>query len=235
MVRQKGHATATTPAPVAAASAVRLSQTFVPIRKDITAAELRACAESWYGAQQEYAPLPEVGGYVEAGFSLRGGVVRSADAPEGERPGAALIFIRGPDEEPVLTMGGVRQPSDGAFVWRFLYERAEVRPKPLEHPRAPWVAYRHEPAAEEHAAMLPVLGEVARMLAWTWLRAAPAADPDRRRPTTSATIQACSLALLTAGAKQVYAMTLARAVLGDDLPPNPQDMVEDSQPVQSLY
>ncbi len=53
--------------------------------------------------------------------------------------------------------------------------------------------------------------------------------------TTSATIQACSLALLTAGAKQVYAMTLARAVLGDDLPPNPQDMVEDSQPVQSLY
>jgi hypothetical protein len=96
-------------------------------------------------------------------------VVRSADAPEGERPGAALIFIRGPGEEPVLTMGVVRQPSDGAFVWRFLYERAEVRPKPLEHPRAPWVAYRHEPAAEEHAAMLPELGEVAKRLAWGWL------------------------------------------------------------------
>lgn len=135
----------------------------------MSAAELRACAECWYGAQQEYAPLPEVGGYVEAGFRFRGGVIRSADAPEDERPGAALIFIRGPAEEPVLTMGVVRQPSDGAFVWRFLYERAEVRPKPLEHPRAPWVAYRHEPAAEEHAAMLPELGEVAKRLAWVWL------------------------------------------------------------------
>ena len=135
----------------------------------MSAAELRACAECWYGAQQEYAPLPEVGGYVEAGFSFRGGVVRSAHAPDGERPGAALIFIRGPGEEPVLTMGVVRQPSDGVFVWRYLYERAEVRPKPLEHPRAPWVAYRHEPAAEKHAAMLPVLGEVAKRLAWVWL------------------------------------------------------------------
>ena len=135
----------------------------------MSAAELRACAECWYGAQREYAPLPEVGGYVEAGFSFRGGVIRSADAREGERPGAALIFIRGPGEEPVLTIGVVRQPSDGVFVWRFLYERAEVRPKPLEHPRAPWVAYRHEPAAEKHAAMLPVLGEVAKRLAWVWL------------------------------------------------------------------
>jgi hypothetical protein len=142
-------------------------QPFVQPR--MSAAELQSCAERWYGAQQEYAPLPEIGGYVEAGFSFRGGVVRSADAPEGERPGAALIFIRGPAEEPVLTMGIARQPSDGVFVWRYLYERAEVRPKPLEHPRAPWVAQRLEPAAEKHAAMLPVLGEVAKRLAWVWL------------------------------------------------------------------
>ena len=135
----------------------------------ITAAELRACAESWYGAQHEFAPLPEVGGYVESGFTFRGGVIRSADAAEGDRPGASLLFICGPGEEPVLTMGVVRQPVDGVFVWRFLYERAEVRPKPLEHPRAPWVAQRLEPAAEEHAAMLPVLGEVAKRLAWVWL------------------------------------------------------------------
>jgi hypothetical protein len=96
-------------------------------------------------------------------------VIRSADADDSERPGAALIFICGLDGEPVLTVGVARQPSDGVFVWRFLYERAEVRPKPLEHPRAPWVAYRHEPAAEEHAAMLPELGEVAKRLAWVWL------------------------------------------------------------------
>jgi hypothetical protein len=137
---------------------------------DITAAELRACAECWYGAQQDYAPLPEVGGYVESGFRFRGGVIRSADADDSERPGAALIFICGLDGEPVLTVGVARQPSDGVFVWRFLYERADVRPRPLEHPRAPWVAQRLEPAAEKQAAMLPLLGEVARRLAWMWLR-----------------------------------------------------------------
>jgi len=136
----------------------------------ITAAELRACAECWYGAQQDFAPLPEVGGYVESGFTFRGGVIRSKDAPDNERPGAALVFICGPGEEPVLTVGIARQASDGAFVWRYLYERADVPPKPLEHPRAPWVAYRQEPAAEKHAAMLPVLSEMARRLAWTWLR-----------------------------------------------------------------
>lgn len=53
--------------------------------------------------------------------------------------------------------------------------------------------------------------------------------------TTSATIQACCTALLQAGARQVYAMTLARSVLGDDLPPNSDEMAADSQPVPSLY
>jgi hypothetical protein len=134
-----------------------------------TTAELRACAESWYGAQQEFRPLPEVGGYVESGFTFRGGVIRSADVDDSERPGAAFIFVCGPGEDPVLTVGIARHPSDGAFVWRNLYERAQVRPRPMEHPRAPWVALRHEPVAEEHAAMLPVLCEVAKRLAWMWL------------------------------------------------------------------
>ena len=97
-------------------------------------------------------------------------MIRSTDARDGERPGAALIFICGPGEAPVLTVGIARRASEAAFVWQYLYERATVPLKPLEHPRAPWVATRHEWAAEEHAAMLPVLGEVARMLAWTWLR-----------------------------------------------------------------
>lgn len=137
---------------------------------DVSAAELLACAERWYGpARHEFAPLPEVGGYVESGFTFRAGVIRSADADDSERPGAALIFICGPGEEPVLTVGITRRVSDSAFLWRYLYERADVHPKPLEHPRAPWVAHRQEPAAERHAAMLPVLGEVARRLAWMWL------------------------------------------------------------------
>ena len=64
----------------------------------------------------------------------------------------------------------MRRAADSAFVWRYMYEQADVHPKPLEHPRAPWVAQRLEPAAEKHVAMLPVLQEVARTLAWTWLR-----------------------------------------------------------------
>lgn len=136
----------------------------------ISTADQKACAERWYAAQQDFGPLPEVGGYVESGFVFRGGVLTSNDAVEGERPGAALIFICGPGEEPVLTVGIACRASESAFVWRSLYEQAEVHPKPLEHPRAPWVAYRHEWAAEKHAAMLPVLGEMVRMLAWTWLR-----------------------------------------------------------------
>jgi NAD-dependent SIR2 family protein deacetylase len=137
---------------------------------DISTAEQKACAARWNAAQHDFVPLPEVGGYVESGFVFRGGVMTSNDAPDGERPGAALIFICGPGEAPVLTVGIAHRASEGAFVWRYLYERADVHPKPLEHPRAPWVATRHEPAAEEHAAMLPVLGEVVRVLAWTWLR-----------------------------------------------------------------
>jgi hypothetical protein len=136
----------------------------------ISVADQKACAEHWRAAQEEFGPLPEVGGYVESGFSFRGGVMTSSDAVVGEGPGAALIFFCGPVDVPILTVGIARRASEGAFVWQYLYERADVRPKPLEHPRAPWVAQRLEPAAEEHAAMLPVLGEVARMLAWTWLR-----------------------------------------------------------------
>ena len=48
-----------------------------------------------------------------------------------------------------LTMGIARRASEAAFVWQYLYERATVPLEPLEHPRAPWVATRHEWAAEE--------------------------------------------------------------------------------------
>jgi hypothetical protein len=136
----------------------------------ISTADQKACAVRWNAAQHDFVPLPEVGGYVESGFSFRGGVMTSSDAADGERPGAALIFFCGPGEAPVLTMGIARRASEAAFVWQYLYERAAVPLKPLEHPRAPWVATRQEWAAEQHAAMLPVIGEVARMLAWTWLR-----------------------------------------------------------------
>lgn len=53
--------------------------------------------------------------------------------------------------------------------------------------------------------------------------------------TTGATIQACSQALRNAGAAEVYAMTLARAVFGDDTQPEKDQAAHHEHPVQSLY
>lgn len=53
--------------------------------------------------------------------------------------------------------------------------------------------------------------------------------------TTGSTIQACCSALKTAGASQVYAMTIARSIFGDDLPPVIDNGKEDAQPIQTLY
>lgn len=74
---------------------------------------------------------------MESGIRFRRSVIRSRDALEAQRPGAALMFIFGSDAEPVLIAG---------------------------------IARRLEPAAEKHVAMVPVLGEVVRLPAWTWLR-----------------------------------------------------------------
>lgn len=53
--------------------------------------------------------------------------------------------------------------------------------------------------------------------------------------TTGSTIQACCKALINAQASEVYAMTLARAVIGDDTPPEPDPVFDQEQPVQTLY
>ena len=55
-------------------------------------------------------------------------------------------------------------------MWRLLYESATNAPKPLEYPRVPWVAQRLDAAAANHAAIMPVLAEVGRVMAWTWFR-----------------------------------------------------------------
>ena len=53
--------------------------------------------------------------------------------------------------------------------------------------------------------------------------------------TTGATIQACCTALLDAGARSVYALTLARSILGDDQFPAADQVEMDLQPNQTLY
>ena len=58
----------------------------------------------------------------------------------------------------------------GRGFWRAYPPLAKLQISFEEMAQPHWFAEKHEPAAEEHAAMLPVLKEVARMMAWTWLR-----------------------------------------------------------------
>lgn len=53
--------------------------------------------------------------------------------------------------------------------------------------------------------------------------------------TTGATLQACCKAVQAAGADGVYAMTLARAVFGDDIPSGLAQADDHEQPVLTLY
>lgn len=53
--------------------------------------------------------------------------------------------------------------------------------------------------------------------------------------TTGATLQACCKAMRVAGANAVYAMTLARAVIGDDMPPELTQAADHELPVQTLF
>lgn len=138
----------------------------------ISAADEKACLDRWYGPRTDkYAPLPDVGGYVQSGFLVTGQAVSSAEPKPGRTiAGAAVMYICGPDRELIMTVGVARRPLEGAHLWRLLYESATNAPKPLEYPRVPWVAQRLDAAAAKHAAIMPVLAEVGRVMAWTWFR-----------------------------------------------------------------
>ncbi len=137
----------------------------------ITAADEKACLERWYGPRTDkYAPLPDVCGYVQSGYLVTGQAVSSPESRPGRGAGAAVMYICSPDREPIMTVGVARRPLEGAHLWRLLYESATSAPKPLEYPRVPWVAQRLDAAAASHAAIVPVLAEVGRVMAWTWFR-----------------------------------------------------------------
>jgi len=148
----------------------------------IANADVKACLESWGGpTKQKFARLPDVCGHLQSGFLVTGGAVRSPESVVGRGAGAAVMHICGPDREAIMTLGVARRPLDGACLWRLLYEGGSTALKPLEYPRVPWVARRMDAAAAQHAAMLPVLAEVARVMAWTWFWLVECPDPRRRK------------------------------------------------------
>ena len=137
----------------------------------ITAEDEQSVINCWFGpAKEKYARLPDVSGHTAAEYLVTGRVIRASDAATGGRAGAAILHVCGPDRAPVLTFGIARRPLDGAQLWRLLHETASAKPKPLEFPQVPWIALRPEPEAAAHGPMLPVLKEIGRVMAWTWLR-----------------------------------------------------------------
>jgi hypothetical protein len=114
--------------------------------------------------------LPEIGGHHASGYLMTGRAVKLDDAETGIRRGAVIMLLCSPEREVIVTVGAARWPLDGAALWRWLYESGPETLKALEFPRVPWVARRLDAAAAEHAAMLPALKEIGRVMAWTWLR-----------------------------------------------------------------
>jgi hypothetical protein len=131
----------------------------------------QACLDCWRGpAPDRYVRLPEIGGHHASGYLMTGRAVKLDDAETGIRRGAVIMLLCSPEREVIVTVGAARWPLDGAALWRWLYESGPETLKALEFPRVPWVARRLDAAAAEHAAMLPALKEIGRVMAWTWLR-----------------------------------------------------------------
>ncbi len=139
----------------------------------ISTADEQACMDCWHGPQKDkYAPLPEVAGQLAPGFLMTGRVVRAGEPVPGRRPGAVIMYLCDENRNVIVTFGVARRPLEGAQLWRLLYEESDApaSAKALDFPRVPWVARRLGPVAREHTAMLPVLAQIERSMAWTWLR-----------------------------------------------------------------
>ena len=117
-----------------------------------------------------FPPVPSVGGHVAPGFLVTGQWIQLPGAVSAGRPGAGVLYICSDDRERVLTVGIGRRPMESAYLWRMLFEDADANRTPLDVPMAPWIARRLDRAASRHAAMLPALQEIGRVMAWTWLR-----------------------------------------------------------------
>lgn len=141
--------------------------------KDLHPAELCYCLEQWYrAAQGRFMPLPVLRGLTLEGYTMRGQVVVVASGNEavgGAASGAALLQIKDPRGELVVSVGFARRAREGAYLWRRLLE-ASVAVQPTDCPQEPWIVRRVEPAARRNAAMMGALGFVEYAMGAAWLR-----------------------------------------------------------------
>lgn len=136
---------------------------------DLRPAELGYCLECWYGAQRQFVPLPVLRGLTFSGYTMRGQAVVSGNPAADGVCGAAMLQIKDPRGELVVSVGFGRYAREGAYLWRLLLEGAKVPVQPLEYPREPWIARRVEPAAGRNSAMLGALAFVEYAIGAAWL------------------------------------------------------------------
>jgi hypothetical protein len=142
---------------------------------DLRPAELGYCLEQWYrAAQGRFMPLPVLRGLTLEGYTMRGQVVvvpSGNEAVDGAASGgAALLQIKDPRGELVVSVGFARRAREGAYLWRRLLEEASVAVQPTDYPQEPWIVRRVEPAARRNAAMMGALGFVKYAIGVAWLR-----------------------------------------------------------------
>ena len=137
----------------------------------ISVEDERAVLGCWYARGLGlYPPLPSVGGHVAPGFLVTGRAIRLPGSAGTGQLGACVLHICDSDREYVVTIGVARRPLEAAYLWRMLFEESNTNLAPLDVPQVPWIALRLDKAASRYTAMLPVLLEIGRAMAWTWLR-----------------------------------------------------------------
>jgi hypothetical protein len=128
------------------------------------------CMDAFALAQLDCVPIPTAAGQAPAGYEFTARAVYDSDTHRRQRrPGAAIIFVLGPDDGAIMTVGVARSPPTGRFLWRLLHETSRTRLMALDYPRESWIARRPDPQAAESAEMWPVLIEFTRTLACAWL------------------------------------------------------------------
>lgn len=137
----------------------------------ITLEDEKAVWECWMAKGFfRFPPLPQVRGYVAPGYVVTGRSLFLQGVKTTGRPGAGILHVCDEHHEPIITMGMARRPLEAAQLWRMLFEEANTNLTPLDVPQPPWIARRLDKAASRHTAMLPALSEIARVMAWFWLR-----------------------------------------------------------------
>lgn len=76
-----------------------------------------------------------------------------------------------PEPVPVVSIGVAAHSRCGAYLWRLLHERADLRyaTDPGRVPPEPWVADRIDVGAALLPEAMHWTGDLSRCLAWTWI------------------------------------------------------------------